>query len=347
MRLLIVHEVFAPDFAGGGERIMLELAKNLLKKDVTIKVLTTGQPSQKYYENIRTVRLPINRYLLNFAFLRIIKEARGADVILASSYNAFLPSWLAGKILHKPVICYAMGLYGKRWLKMRGFWLGNFSRIVEKIMLNRSYNRTVFLSSYSREWGREIGIKKSTAVINPGVELKNYVPGKKEPFVLFVGRFAKQKGLDDFIAVARQLPEIKFVMIGWGEEEKWLRTVAPKNVTIYNGQKEPQKVFELYSKALVCFFPSVGETFGLVVTEAMAAGCAIISTIPLEFEGHRVEPKQTKLMTEKIEQLIEHPKIALELGRKNIILARHYSWDNCAEQFLQLFKEVLKKRKGL
>jgi len=281
---------------------------------------------------------------MNFAFLSILKHAKNCDLIHASSYNAFFPSWLAGKILKKPVVCYVMGLYGKRWLKMRGPILGTLSRIVEKIQLKRNYDCIVFLSDYSRNWAKEISITgKRTRVVNPGVELKEYKIRKKENFVLFVGRFAKQKGVDDIIKTARKIPQIKFVMIGWGEEEKRLKKIAPNNITFYKGLNNKKTLLDLYSKADVCFFPSVGETFGLVVTEAMASGCAIVSTIPLNYEGFSVKPGQVNEMAEKIKYLMENKKITLAMGKKNMELAKDYSWEKFTDKFLGIYNEILTK----
>ena len=68
MKVLITHEKFMPDFAGGGEKLVYEMAKNLQRKGVDVKVLTTGNPKITEYDGIPTIRLPINRFLMNFAF---------------------------------------------------------------------------------------------------------------------------------------------------------------------------------------------------------------------------------------------------------------------------------------
>jgi len=343
MRILLTHELFMPDFAGGGEKIVYELAKGLQKKGVKVKILTTGNSKIKEYDGIKTIRMNINRYLMNLSFFSVIKHARNCDLISASSYNAFFPSWVAGKLLGKPVVSYAMGIYGKRWVKMRGFFMGNLSRIVEKIQLKRSYDRIVFLSDYSREMAKEIGISgKRTRVVNPGVELKEHEQGKKKGFVLFTGRFAKQKGVDDVIKVARKLLDIRFVMIGWGEEEKRLKRITSSNIDFYNGLNNRKKLLELYSKADVCFFPSVAESFGVVVIEAMASGCAIVSTIPLDYEGYKVKPGRINDMAEKIKYLMKNKKVAGEMGKKNAELAKKYTWEKFTEKFLDIYNEVLR-----
>ncbi|MCK4589177.1 MAG: glycosyltransferase family 4 protein [Nanoarchaeota archaeon] len=343
MKVLITHELFMPDFAGGGEKLVYEMAKNLQKRGIQVKVLTTGNPKIKSFEGIPTVRLKINRYLMNFAFFSIWKHAKDVDLIQTSNYNACFPSWLVGKLLRKPVVCFVFGLYGKRWLKMRGFFKGTVSRIVEKIQLNRSYDKILFLSDYSKEWGREVGVAgKNSMVINPGVDLKDYKSGKKESFVLFSGRFAKQKGVYDLIKVAKLLPHINFVMMGWGEEEGKLREIAPTNVKFSNlSLKAGKPFFEMYSKASVFFLPSYGETFGFVLVEAMASGCPIVSTIPLGFEGLVVKPGRVRQMAKAIDYLMSNSAKAKVLGKKNVELAQRFTWSNFADKLVGLYENIL------
>lgn len=345
MKVLLTHELFMPDFAGGGEKLVYEMAKNLQKRGVEVKVLTTGDPSIKEFDGIPTVRLPIHRYLMNFAFLQVMKHARDVDLIQTSNYNACFPSWLAGKLLKKPVVCMVMGLYGRRWVKMRGIIKGTLSRIVEKIQLSRSYEKVVFLSDYSRQWGMELGIKKEkSVVISPGIELANYKPEKKKGYVLFSGRFARQKGVYDSVEVAKLLPKTRFVMMGWGEEEKKLKSIAPQNVEFSNlSLKSGKPFFEMYSKASVFLLPSYGETFGFVIVEAMASGCPVVSTIPLGYHGFVVKPGDTKAMAESISFLMKNLKESARMGKKNIWLSRKYSWKNFTSSLLRVYSSILKK----
>src|SRR5580693_4467204 len=59
MKVLLTHHYFPPDFAGGGEYVVLETARGLLQRGVDVRVLTTGDPRITEYEGIPTVRLPI------------------------------------------------------------------------------------------------------------------------------------------------------------------------------------------------------------------------------------------------------------------------------------------------
>lgn len=346
MKVLLTHELFYPDFAGGGEKLAYEIARNLIKKGVDVKVLTTGNPKIKEYKGIKTFRMPINRYLMNFAFFSVMKHAKDADLIQTCNYNACFSSWLAAKILKKPIVCVAFGLYGKRWIKIRGLLKGIISMIVERIQLNRSYNKVILLSDYSRDWALEIGIpKKRTKVINPGVDLGNFKPSKKEKFVLFSGRFANQKGVYDIIKVAKKLHHIKFVLMGWGEEEKKLRKIAPSNVKFSNlSFKNGKPFFDMYSKALIFFLPSYGEGFGFVLAEAMASGCAVVSTVPLGYKGYVVKPGNINEMAKRISFLEKNPSIAKKMGKRNVKISKNFNWNHFTKNLIGLYKSILSKK---
>lgn len=343
MKVLITHELFMPDFHGGGEMIAYELAKGLLEKGVDVEVLTTGDPGIKEFDGIKTTRMSINRYLMNLAAPIVWKHAKSCDIIQTLNYNACFPSWTAGKLMKKPVVCIVTGLYGKRWMKMRGPVLGNLSKWVERFQINRSYDRILFLSEFSRQIGIGAGIPKElTDVVNPGIDHKKFKAKRKNFFVLFMGRFAKQKGVYNLIEVAKQLSDVNFKLVGKGEEEEKLKSIAPKNVEFLNlNFKSGKPFYDLYSRAAIFCLPSIAETFGLVIVEAMASGCAIISTVPLDYEGIRIEAGNNKRLADAIRHLIENPRKTLRMGRTNIEKSKKYNWDDFIKKVMKIYEEVL------
>lgn len=340
MKVLMTHELFMPDFHGGGEKIVYEITKGLINKGVEVTVLTTGDSSIKSFEGIPTIRLPVNRYLMNFAYPWILKHAKDFDIIQTNNYNACLPSLMAGRKLNKPVFCIVHGMYGDRWYQMRGRVRGYLSKQVEKFQICRDYDRIIFLSDFARDQGLEVGIPRDkTCVIHPGLEFENYKMGDKKPFVLFVGRLAKQKGLEYLIKAARELPDITFKFAGHGEEEVNLKLNAPINVE-FLGFVSTEDLYDLYSEALVFCLPSVAETFGVVILEAMASGCAIVSTVsPVEYKGFKVKVGDVEALQTSLKYLIDNPEKAVDLGRENRKIAQAFTWKSFTERLIDVYSK--------
>jgi glycosyltransferase involved in cell wall biosynthesis len=337
VKVLFTHEIFMPDFHGGGEFLTYEIVKRMIKSGFDVTVLTTGDPKIKNYENIPTIRLPVNRYLMNLAGPMIAKYARNFDLIQSNNYNACFPSLIAGKLVKKPVYCMVHGMYGKKWLSMRGHFFGNVSRAVEKFQVSGDYEKIIFFSEFARNSGVSIGIpKEQTIVIHPGIEYKNFYVGEKEPYVLFVGRLSKQKGITYLIEAAKQLPHIKFKVAGRDEEESRIKQEAPKNVE-FLGFVSNEELRELHSRALVFCLPSVAETFGLVILDAMASGCAVVSTVPLDYKGFKVDVGDVEQLKNAILYLFENPAKALNMGIENREKVKEYRWDKCIEKLGNLY----------
>ena len=326
-----------PDFHGGGEFLTYEIVKRMINSGFDVTVLTTGDPKIKNYENISTIRLPVNRYLMNLTGPWIARHAKNFDLVQSNNYNACYPSLMAGKLVKKPVYCMVHGMYGKKWLSMRGPFLGNISRAVEKFQVSGDYEKIIFFSEFARDAGVSVGIpKEQTTVIHPGIEYDNFYVGEKEPYVLFVGRLSKQKGITYLIQAAKELPHIKFKIAGRDEEESWIKKEAPKNVE-FLGFVSNEELKELYSKALVFCLPSVAETFGLVILDAMASGCAVVSTVPLDYEGFKVDVGDVEQLRNAISYLFENLDSALAMGLKNREKVQSYSWKNCIRELSRLY----------
>lgn len=332
MRILFTHEIFMPDFHGGGEALAYEISRRLADRGHEVTVVTTGDPKITHYENLRTIRMPVNRYLMNFSAPFVYRWAKGYDVILTNNYNACVASLHAGKMLKIPVYCMVHGMYGDKWIQMRGRLFGNLSKHIERLQICRDYTKIIFFSEFARDAGVSIGIPEDqTTVIHPGLDHGNFYVGEKEPFVLFVGRLSKQKGINYLVQAARELPHISFKVVGRDEEESWLKDNAPENVE-FLGFVSQEELYDLYSRALIFCLPSVAETFGIVILDAMASGCAVVSTVPLDYEGIKVDVGDVMQLKDAISHLFEDQVVARNMGLKNMKKAEGYNWETCIKQ---------------
>ena len=126
-----------------------------------------------------------------------------------------------------------------------------------------------------------------------------------------------------------------------------MERVAPPNVKFLGFLKpESKKLLKLYSEALIFCLPSIGEGLGLVLLEAMASGCAIVSTIPFDYEGFLVPKRNSEVLAEKIEFLMKNERIALKMGRKNRDKVKRYGWKKSCKFSKKVKIKVGKDKQG-
>ena len=342
MNVLLTHERFAPDFGGGGEYVVLETARGLIKRGVNVRVLTTGDPANTSYEGIPTTRLPITRYRFNAAVRDIAKNARDTDLIQTFTYHAAFPSLAAARWTNKPIVCLILGLFQDAWKDMKQGPSGRFRIGYERFLLRRGFDRFIFISPYSKDIGVSLGAPADRSVVNcPGIELENYSASThKEDVVLFVGKLDVRKGVNDILEAARALPNVRFEMYGWGENMSDLRAQATSNVTFTEFQRGAP-LADAFARSRIFVLPTRAETFGIALVEAMASGCAVISTIPLEFEGVRLQPGDQQGLVEGIRRLWDDRNETARMGRRNAELAQSYTWDRFTDSLLNTYEELL------
>jgi len=99
------------------------------------------------------------------------------------------------------------------------------------------------------------------------------------PVVLSVGRVAPEKNLhvviDAYRALARRVPKARCVIVGDGPGRAALEAAHPD--VIFAGTRRGDELAAFYASADLFVFPSLTETFGNVVLEAMASGVPVVA----------------------------------------------------------------------
>jgi glycosyltransferase involved in cell wall biosynthesis len=155
--------------------------------------------------------------------------------------------------------------------------------------------------------------------------------GLVRPIFLYVGRVAVEKNIEAFLGL--DLPGSK-VVVGPGPQLEELKVKYP--AAVFRGAKSGDELAAHFAGADVFVFPSLTDTFGLVILEAMAAGTPVaaypapgpIDIIPGSGAG--------ALAKSATEGLREACLEALKLDRKQVrTFAETFSWRACAEDFLR------------
>src|SRR6185312_4778744 len=102
-------------------------------------------------------------------------------------------------------------------------------------------------------------------LFRPGLE--PIFDGCPRPIMLYVGRVAVEKNIEAFLKVDH--PGTKLV-VGDGPQLKELSRKYPN--VLFAGVKQGEELARYFSTADVFVFPSLTDTFGLVLLEALASG---------------------------------------------------------------------------
>ncbi|QAU23451.1 glycosyltransferase family 1 protein [Dyella sp. M7H15-1] len=99
------------------------------------------------------------------------------------------------------------------------------------------------------------------------------------PVVLYVGRIAPEKNLDlavsTFHAIQQKAPNARYVWVGDGPARAGLQAAHPD--FIFVGMKRDEALAAHYASADLFSFPSLSETFGNVILEALSAGLPVVA----------------------------------------------------------------------
>lgn len=223
-------------------------------------------------------------------------------------------------------------------------------------------------------------------VVHNGIDLDEYraVPGTDvltrhgidpgRPFLLFVGRITRQKGIIHLVnAIPKIDPSLQIVLcagapdtpeIGREMSEGVAKAAAQRPGVIWIREMLPRPdVIQLYTHAAVFCCPSVYEPFGIINLEAMACGTAVVAAsvggipevVVPEETGLLVDPglaagtfdpadpaRFADALAQAVNRLANDKALRDSFGaagRKRV--EAHFSWDAIADRTLAMYAEVL------
>lgn len=339
LRVLILHERFAPDSGGGGEYAALKRARGLMDAGCDVQVMCPGNPADTQVEGIPIRRLRLPRQLAILMAPAAIRAARKADIIHSFTYYAAPAAWIAGRIAGKPVVCEQLGLFGPAWRDMRPGLAGRMLEGIERMQIRIPFDAHIFLSPASEALARQQGFRGKGIVLSPGLDplAQTSVPKSDPPRVLFAGKFDHRKGLDRFYALARALPAAQFEAVGWSDGAA--PPPPPANLTLIEGRG--QIYHDALARASILVMPSRAETFGLVIYEAMQASCSVISTIDAGFKGALLDPWDADAAIDALRCRLQDPHLTAAEGKENQARARAFTWSKSTEGVLNIYHKLL------
>lgn len=191
---------------------------------------------------------------------------------------------------------------------------------------------------HSRPWSRGVDCGQ----FDPNRPPHPALAGLPRPIMLSVGRVAVEKNLEAFLAA--EVPGSK-VVVGDGPALERLRQLYPE--AHFLGALHGEALASAYAAADVFVFPSLTDTFGLVMIEALASGSPVagfpvpgpLDVVGPEGRGSRAGwNRPVGAVAERIEDAIG---AALACDPADCAAyARHFDWDACVDQFLHAVEGI-------
>ncbi len=223
----------------------------------------------------------------------------------------------------------------------------------------------IAVSEVARETLRA-NLETESVVIPNGIDVNNFRHGELSPdwsrpnTIGFIGRFDEpRKGLPILLAalpeIARTIPDIRIMIAGPGEGLELTQSVSPhlRNALTFLGRiSETDKAALLRSISLYVAPNTGGESFGIILTEAMAAGTAVVASDIPAFRDVLGHGSYGALFTNEdslhlagvITDLLSNPQRRESLARAGQAAAIRYDWREVAEQILDVYSMSLTGR---
>jgi alpha-maltose-1-phosphate synthase len=322
-----------------------------------------------------------------------IKALSGIDVVHTHTWYVSMAGFLAKKLYDVPFVLTTHSLEPLRAWKAEQLGTGYaMSSWMERTAILDA-DAVVAVSSGTKE-----DILRAYPVVDPekihviynGIDLQQYQPTADTsaltahgvdlniPYVLFVGRITRQKGVTHLVDAIRYLPpDVQVVLCAGAPDTPEIAAELQAKVAearAYNPRVlwldkmlGKQEAIQLYSHATVFCCPSVYEPFGIINLEAMACETAVVASATGGIKEVVVDGETGYLVPFDQDPLTSFPldpeKFARDLAAKlNVLLAdpakckqfgkagrrraeEKFSWTSIADQTIALYKGLIEARR--
>lgn len=390
MRVDLLSREYPPEVYGGAG-VHVEYLARELRRLAEVRVRCFGAPRAE--EGVAAYRTPAGLEGANAALqvlgvdLEMAAACQGADLVHSHTWYANFAGHVAKMLYGVPHVMTTHSLEPLRPWKAEqlggGYTLSSWAErgalaSADAVVAVSEGMRRDVLAAYP-----EVAPEKVT-VIHNGIDTAQYAPDPDtgflaahgidpaRPYVVFVGRITRQKGLVHLLHAARDLRRDAQLVLCAGapdtpeiaEEVTALVRGLDREGVVWISEMLPRpEVIQILTHATVFVCPSVYEPMGIVNLEAMACETAVVATatggipevvadgstgllVPIEqsaADGSPDDPERFAAdLAERINRLLDDPKLAAELGAAGRARAvEHFSWARIAERTMDLYRSVI------
>lgn len=402
MKVALYTNEFPPNIYGGAG-VHIDFLSQELAKLAAVEVRCFGTQNQQLQSmNILGIQASVtlmdhesNTHIKMFQNLsknvEMAQHTLQADIVHCHTWYTHLAGVFTRELLQIPLILTTHSLETHRPWKVEQLGNGYFlSRWIE----NNAYKTADGIIAVSQQMKTDVvdayGIDpKKVTVIHNGIDPEFYKPtfdidllaqygiNPAIPFVLFVGRITRQKGISQLIEAAQYFDKNCQIVLCAGAPDTpeieletehliYKLKLQREGVILISEMLPREKIKVLYSHARVFACPSLYEPFGIINLEALSCETPVVGSavggipeiitegktgylIPLQSVSRtNFNPKDPKTFQKefasKINLLLNDQKLANEMGkagRERVI--EKFSWTSIAKTTYEYYEEVLSK----
>lgn len=370
IKVAFFAEILIEDF-DGASRTMFQLLRRIPTDQFEfLFICGVGADTLFGYDCITlpTLTIPFNkRYKMAVPALAKRKTMRQLQVFAPDVVHIATPSWLGSFALDyaaqysKPVI----SIYHTHFISYVDYYLRSLPVLIRPIKAQIArfqrdfYNRCDTIYIPSESIASELiagGLESSRVTIwKRGIDLTLFSPLKKNlvqireqtqsglPIILFASRLVWEKNIETLIktyelAQQRGTAAI-FVVVGDGTAKEDCQRRMPK--AVFLGNLDHQTLATIYASADVFLFPSISESYGNVVLEAMASGlpCVIADGggsrdfVEEGINGFRCAPNNPEAYLDKITLLLNDTDLHNKISLAGQAYSRQFNWEALANRY--------------
>jgi phosphatidylinositol alpha-mannosyltransferase len=255
-----------------------------------------------------------------------------------------------------------VGTFHAFYTKPRVYWLG---KPIFQRWLSRLHGK-IAVSKPALEYVSH-HLPGDYCIIPNGIDTNQFCPdgSGREEFadekinILFVGRLERRKGLVYLLnacaKIKRSFPNFRLIVVGPGtvlrlRYKKLVEEMSLTNNVVFTGFVSSVELPSYYRSADIFCAPATGgESFGIVLLEAMACGKPVVATSIQGYasvlahgeEGLLVPPRDEEFLADALLSLLHDKSLRLQMGNKGLIKADKYSWPNVTREVMNYYNSLL------
>jgi phosphatidylinositol alpha-mannosyltransferase len=357
-------------FPGGVVQHISHLANHFQQKGHQVKILAPclREGAQYFEEEVTSIgrpfpipyggtiaRIPLSPWLP--AQVRHILKKEKFDIL--HMHEPYVPMLCLSILMQSKTVnvgtFHAYNTTSRGYRPLKPVFKRLINRLDAKIVVSKPLHD--FLNRY---------VPSNYQVIPNGIDVERFVPHGpvKDQFmdgkinIVFVGRLEKRKGLEYLIRACALLKtkfdNFRLIVVGPGTRlrpgyERLADSLGLDNI-VFTGFATVSELAEYYRTAHIFCAPAThGESFGIVLLEAMACGKPVVaslidgyaSVLDHEKQGLLVPPRDIDALAETLTMLCQDGDLRQSLGDNGRLHAVEYSWANVSEKVLNLYEKLL------